>query len=102
MPSRRPLEVIISLISESDVSPKFLEASRASLGGSGQVAERADVHLPQAVAATDRQLEVGDGGLQDAGQTLVVLLGLLVVVHVAAGAAVLEEEPGSRAGSGRS
>ena len=44
---------------------EVLAGQERGLGGPGEVAERPDVHLPQAVPAPDRQLEVGDGDLQE-------------------------------------
>ena len=44
---------------------EVLAGQQGRLGRPGQVAERPDVHLPQAVAAADRELEVGDGDLQE-------------------------------------
>ena len=43
---------------------EVLAGKQRGLGGAGQVAERADVHLPEAVAAADRELEVGHGDLE--------------------------------------
>ena len=74
---------------------EVLAGQQGGLGGPGEVAERPDVHLPQAVAAADRELEVGDGDLQQLLEDGEAALGLLVVVHVLAGAAVLEEEAGA-------
>ena len=54
------LGVIISLISSQRRLAEVLAASKLLLADARQVAERADVHLLQAIAAADRQLEVGD------------------------------------------
>ena len=42
---------------------EVLGGEERGLGGPGQVAERPDVHLAQAVAAADGELEVGDRDL---------------------------------------
>ena len=74
---------------------EVLAREQRGLGGPGQVAERADIHLPQAVAAADRQLEVGDRDLVELLEDGVAPLGFLVVVHPLAGLAILDEEPGA-------
>ncbi len=66
------------------------------LGDLGQVAQRADAHLLQAVARADGELEIGDGDAEHLRELVAALLGLLVVVHVRGGQHVLHVELGTR------
>ena len=49
---------------------EILAGQELLLGGFGQVAERHDAHFLQAVAAPDRQLEVGHRHAEDLGQPI--------------------------------
>ncbi len=86
----------MSRISTSDVSPKFLLASSSCSLRPRQVAERHDAHLLQAIAAADRELEVGDRDAEHLAEPILAAAGVLVVVHVAGGVGILEEQPGPR------
>ena len=75
---------------------EILARQQLLLGGPRQVAERHDAHLLQAVAAADRELEIGDRNAEHLAEPVLAAAGVFVVVHVARGVGVLEEQPGPR------
>ena len=75
---------------------EILAGQQLLLAASRQIAERADAHLLQAIAAADRQLEIGDGNVEHRGQAVLPALGVFVVEHVARGRGVFEIQPGPR------
>lgn len=89
--SQQRLDLVEGGFAEVLVREKFL------LAGLEEVAERADVHLLEAVARADGKLEVGDGDFEDgvaAGEGALVIgevhgPGGLDVLHIEAGAGVI-------------
>ena len=61
-----------------------------------QIAERHDAHLLQAIAAADRQFEVGDRNAEHLAEPILAATRVFVVVHVAGGVGILLEQPSPR------
>ena len=75
---------------------EVLVAHERRFGGHNQVAQRADIHLLEAVPRTHGQLEVRNGRVEDR-----IVVGeppglFLVVVHDLRRFGILEDHPGSR------
>ena len=68
---------------------EVLAGQQFLLAASRQVAERHDAHLLQAIAAADRQLEVGDRDAEHLAEPILAAPRVFVVVHVARGIGVL-------------
>ena len=75
---------------------EILAGQQFLLAGPRQIAERHDAHLLQAIAAANRQLEIGDRNAEHLAEPILAAPGVFVVVHVAGRVGVLEEQPRPR------
>ena len=93
-PSVSPFEASMSRISTSDVSPKFLLASRSCSVQRARSPSVMNAHLLQAIAAANRKFEIADRNVEHLAQRGRASLRVFVVEHVARSLRVLEEQPG--------
>ena len=82
----------MSLISTRLVSPKFLLASSSCLAAAAEVAQRADAHLLQAIAAAHGELEVGHRDTEHLAHAVALFFRVFVVELFMRGLSILEEE----------
>ena len=80
---------------------EVLAREQLLLAGAGEVAERHDAHLLQAIAAADREFEIGDRNAEHLAEAILAAAGVFVVVHVAGGVGILLRTAGPADGSGR-